>query len=103
MRTDEPERQLCDRHDPPGGSPGGLGHYLAALTVTGARWHRTILLVTFDQIGDRNAAEAARGLPLHATIPADAPQDPDEFYDHQLVGLAAPSRSYAASPTSWWS
>ena len=27
---------------------------------------------------------------LHATVPADAtPDDPDEFYDHQLVGLAA--------------
>jgi len=27
---------------------------------------------------------------LHADVPADeSPEDPDEFYDHQLVGLAA--------------
>ena len=27
---------------------------------------------------------------LHATIPADeTPEDPDEYYDHQLIGLSA--------------
>ena len=49
-----------------------------------------MLLVTFEELPDRTAAEAARGILLHATIPADeSPEDPDEFYDHQLVGLAA--------------
>ena len=49
-----------------------------------------MLLATFEEIADRNAAEAARGILLHVTLdPADAPDDPDEFYDHQLVGLAA--------------
>jgi 16S rRNA processing protein RimM len=46
--------------------------------------------VTFEELSGRDAAEAARGVVLHATIPADAtPDDPDEYYDHQLVGLAA--------------
>ena len=46
--------------------------------------------MTFAELPDRNAAEAARGTTLLARIPADeTPEDPDEFYDHQLVGLAA--------------
>jgi 16S rRNA processing protein RimM len=90
VRTDEPERRFADgtalRAEPPGGSAFGV----STLTVSGARWHRTTLLVSFEEIPDRNAAEAARGVVLHAEIPADeSPEDPDEFYDHQLVGLAA--------------
>jgi 16S rRNA processing protein RimM len=58
--------------------------------VTKARWHQSTLLVTFAELDDRNSAEAARGIVLHATVPADeAPEDPDEFYDHQLIGLTA--------------
>ena len=46
--------------------------------------------MSFAEITDRNAAEAARGVLLHATVAADeTPDDPDEYYDHQLVGLAA--------------
>jgi 16S rRNA processing protein RimM len=90
VRTDEPERRFVAgavlRAEPPRGSATAL----SAVTVARARWHQTTLLVTFEEIGDRSAAEAARGLVLHATIPADeSPEDPDEFYDHQLVGLSA--------------
>jgi 16S rRNA processing protein RimM len=90
VRTDEPERRFADgaalRAEPPGGSAFGVSR----LTVAGARWHRSTLLVSFAEIPDRNAAEAARGVLLHATIPAgESPEDPDEFYDHQLVGLTA--------------
>jgi 16S rRNA processing protein RimM len=46
--------------------------------------------VTFEELSDRNAAEAARGILLYADIDAaESPDDPDEFYAHQLVGLAA--------------
>ena len=90
VRTDEPERRFADgtalRAEPPGGSAFGV----SILTVAGTRWHRSTLLVTFAEITDRNAAEAARGVMLHATIPVDeSPEDPEEYYDHQLVGLAA--------------
>jgi 16S rRNA processing protein RimM len=90
VRTDEPERRFVAgavlRAEPPRGAATAL----SAVTVARARWHQTTLLVTFEEIGDRSAAEAARGLVLHATIPADeSPEDPDEFYDHQLEGLAA--------------
>jgi 16S rRNA processing protein RimM len=90
VRTDEPERRFADgaalRAEPPGGSAFGV----STLTVARARWHGSRLLVTFAEITDRNAAEAARGVVLHTAIRADeSPEDPDEYYDHQLVGLAA--------------
>ncbi len=90
VRTDEPERRFAPgsmlRAEPPPGSASSL----RSMTVTGSRRHQTVLLVTFEELADRTTAEAARGIVLHATIPAGAsPEDPDEFYDHQLVGLAA--------------
>ena len=90
VRTDEPERRFAVgsvlRVEPPRGSATDL----RVLTVASARWHSSLLLVRFEEVPDRNAAEAARGILLHAEIPADAsPDDPDEFYDHQLVGLTA--------------
>jgi 16S rRNA processing protein RimM len=97
LRTDEPERRFAPgavlRAEPPSGSSSGL----RSLTVESARWHQSTLLAAFEEIPDRNAAEAARGVLLHATIPADvSPDDPDEFYDHQLIGLAAYDVSGAA-------
>ena len=77
--------------------PAGSASRLRSLTVGSARWHQTTLLVVFAEIPDRSAAEAARGILLHATIPADAsPDDPEEFYDHQLIGLPAYDVSGAA-------
>ena len=60
------------------------------LTVAAARPHSGRLLVTFDQVASREAAEDLRGALLLADT-ADLPptDDPDEFYDHQLEGLRA--------------
>ena len=90
VRTDEPDLRYVVgarlRAQPPRGSASGL----TTLTVAGTRWHRGILLARFEELPDRTAAEAARGIVLHATLAADArPADPEEFYDHQLVGLVA--------------
>jgi len=90
VRTDEPDRRFAPgavlRAEPPAGSASRL----TTLTVATARWHSSVLLVTFDEVPDRTAAEAARGIVLHASLDRDeVPEDPDEFYDHQLVGLAA--------------
>ena len=91
-RTDEPERRFADgavltTRTPRGGEPHGPGRP-TALTVRRTRWHQSRLLVTFEGIGDRNAAEALRGLSLVTEVdPAETPADPEEFYDHQLVGL----------------
>jgi 16S rRNA processing protein RimM len=53
------------------------------------RWHSGRLLVSFAGIADRTGAEQLRGVWL--TVDAaqvTPPEDPDEFHDHQLVGLA---------------
>jgi 16S rRNA processing protein RimM len=90
VRTDEPERRYAVgatlRSEPPTGSACRL----TSLTISRTRWHQGRLLVTFDELSDRTAAEAARGLTLYTSVdPAERPADPDEFYDHQLIGLTA--------------
>lgn len=84
VRTDEPDERFVPgaalATDPPERGP---------LTVVATRWHTGRLIVTFEGVRDRNAAEDLRGTVLvldSAQIPA--PADPDEFYDHQLIGLA---------------
>lgn len=60
------------------------------LTVRAARSHGGGLLVRFAEVGDRTAAEALRGVTLSADVPAEErPDGADEYYDRQLVGLAA--------------
>lgn len=87
VRTDEPERRFGTGTVLRARTPRGEGR---TLTVEATRWHQGVLHVRFAEIADRDAAEGARGLMLYADIPADAsPEDPDEYYDHQLVGLAA--------------
>ena len=91
-RTDEPDRRFADGavlgvRSPQGDAPTGVGRP-SELTVRGSRWHQSRLLVRFGEVEDRTAAEALRGLSLVVTIDPDAtPEDPEEFYDHQLVGL----------------
>ncbi|GAA1767246.1 ribosome maturation factor RimM [Nocardioides hankookensis] len=90
VRTDEPERRFAPGSVLDVEAPTGSANTLRTVTVAGSRWHSSTLLVRFEEIPDRTAAEAARGILLHASIPADeSPEDPDEFYDHQLVGLTA--------------
>ncbi|CAN5339199.1 ribosome maturation factor RimM [soil metagenome] len=90
LRTDEPERRYAPDAVLRAEAPRGSTFALRSLTVTSTRWHQSVLLVRFAEFADRNQAETARGVLLHASIPADAvPDDPEEFYDHQLIGLAA--------------
>jgi 16S rRNA processing protein RimM len=89
VRTDVPEMRFADgaRLDT---EPAELG----PLTVTRSRWHSGRLLVSFDGVADRTAAEALRGALLIAdsgTSPAMA--NDDEFWDHELTGLDAVSPS----------
>lgn len=60
------------------------------LTLTSKRWHAGSLILAFAEIGDRNAAEDLRGTWLVVDSGQVAPSDdPDEFHDHELIGLAA--------------
>jgi len=88
VRTDEPDRRFAPGTTLRAEAPAGADRRPASLTVARARWHQSTLLVTFEELADRNAAEAVRGTVLYATLGRDeTPEDPDEFYDHQLVGL----------------
>ena len=88
--TDEPQRRFADGTELLVRRPaGGPAPQHATLTVAGTRWHQERLLVRFAELPDRTAAEAARGLDLATRVALDErPEDPEEFYDHQLVGLA---------------
>ena len=57
--------------------------------VESVRDHGGRLLVRLAGVADRDAADALRGT-LFVVDSADLPpiEDPDEFYDHQLEGLA---------------
>ncbi|MFY1700922.1 ribosome maturation factor RimM [Micromonospora sp. WMMA1923] len=118
VRTDEPEARFApgsvlvtepgaaprsDSAATPSGSagaevdsvpPAGPEPYRVPerLTVTAARWHQSRLLVCFADVADRNVAEALRGTLLAVdSAEVAAPADPEEFHDHQLVGLAVVS------------
>jgi 16S rRNA processing protein RimM len=91
VRTDAPEERLgvgAVLHV----TDGGRHRELAAagrptsLTVTGARDHNGILLLTFAELSDRTAAEALRDVLLEADVP-DEEDDEDAWYEHELVGL----------------
>jgi 16S rRNA processing protein RimM len=92
LRTDEPERRYAEgavlrTRTAQGVAPSEPGHP-AQLTVLRTRWHQSRLLVTFAEVPDRTAAESVRGLTLVTDVDAaETPEDPEEFYDHQLVGL----------------
>ncbi|MCX4844882.1 ribosome maturation factor RimM [Streptomyces sp. NBC_00893] len=83
VRTDEPELRLG-----PGAvlatEPAGVG----PLTIETGRVHSGRLLLRFEGVRDRTAAEALRNTLLIAEVdPEELPEDPEEFYDHQLMDL----------------
>ena len=83
VRTDDPEGRLAPgttvRTDPATAGP---------LTITDGRVHSGRLLLRFAGYDDRTVAEGLRGVLLVADLdPSERLEDPDEFYDSQLVGL----------------
>jgi 16S rRNA processing protein RimM len=88
VRTDEPAERFA-----PGSvlvTDPGSGVVGSSLTVEIARPHQGRMIIAFAGVHDRDGAEALRKVLLcvdSAALPP--PTDPDEFHDHQLVGLAA--------------
>jgi 16S rRNA processing protein RimM len=83
VRTDEPRARFAPGSvlptEPPERGP---------LTVAAARWHSGRLIVSFEGVGDRTAAEGLRGtLLILDSAQITSLSDPDEFYDHELIGL----------------
>ena len=84
VHTDEPDRRFAVGSvlatDPADAGP---------LTVASTRWHTGRLLVIFAGVADRNQAEDLRGIWLTLDSAQAGPtDDPDEFHDHELIGLA---------------
>lgn len=89
VRTDEPGARFTVgaelATDPADAGP---------LTIEGVRPHttggRNRLIVAFEDVLDREGADELRGVRLQVDSGELEPTgDPDEFHDHQLVGLAA--------------
>ena len=83
LRTDDPEGRFAVGAtlltDPAAAGP---------LTVASTRPHQGRLLVRFEEVRDRNAADGLRGVLLALEVSEEEqPPDPEEFFDHQLVGL----------------
>jgi 16S rRNA processing protein RimM len=90
VRTDEPDLRFAVGATlgfgpaPDGDPPAG-----ATLRVAAKRWHSGQLLVAFAGITDRTAAGELTGSWLSVdSSQLPAPPDPDEFRDHELIGLS---------------
>ncbi|HEY0401247.1 MAG TPA: ribosome maturation factor RimM [Blastococcus sp.] len=85
VRTDDPDLRFVPgavlRTDPAERGP---------ITIAGVHWHSGTLLLRLEGVDSREAAEAVRNTELLVDV-ADLPEieDPDSYYDHQLVGLTA--------------
>ena len=84
VRTDEPDRRFAD-----GATVVTDAKVSRTLTVASSRWHSGRLLVKFAEVPDRTAAEQLRNLFVQSEVADDErPEDPDEYYDRDLIGLA---------------
>lgn len=57
------------------------------LTVKNARWNKTILMLSFKEINDRNQAETLRGARLEIEVSDEPEDESDEWYEHELLDL----------------
>lgn len=58
-----------------------------SVTVAESRWHQDRILLTLEEVPDRNRAEELRDCWL--VVPAeDALDDPEAYLGHQLIGLS---------------
>ncbi|MEZ5211855.1 ribosome maturation factor RimM [Gordonia sp. (in: high G+C Gram-positive bacteria)] len=86
VRTDDPGERFAVGTVLRGRAAKGGGE--KNYTVTAARPHAGRLLVSLAGVGDRTAGDALRGtLFLIDAADVDSGDDPDEFYDHELIGL----------------
>ena len=105
VRTDEPEDRFVpgsvfvtevprDRRvsTGPAAASGVRFDVPKQLTLESIRWHQGRGIAQFENVYDRNVAEELRGVFLQVdSAGLTPPDDPDEFHDHQLVGLRVES------------
>jgi 16S rRNA processing protein RimM len=91
VRTDEPDLRFAVGAvvDASSDSDNETPADSTELTIVARRWHSGQLLVAFDGIADRTAVSELTGSWLSidsSQLPETS--DPDEFRDHDLIGLA---------------
>ena len=105
VRTDEPEERFVpgsvfvtevprDRRvsTGPAAVAGVRFEVPKQLVLEQIRWHQGRGIAQFENIYDRNVAEELRGVYLQVdSADVALPDDPDEFLDHQLIGLRVES------------
>lgn len=91
VRTDDPDQRFAPGTTVRGILPRAKGAKRSGekeFTIAAARNHSGRLLVSLAGVGDRTAADELRGvLFVIDAADVDSGDDPDEFYDHELVGL----------------
>ncbi len=60
--------------------------------VADARPHRNLMLVRFDGVTDRDAAELLRGATLEVEVSHAPETEPGSFYHHELIGCRCVDR-----------
>ncbi len=85
VRTDSPRERFV---------PGGVlftdeRPHPRTLTISSVRDHNGALLICFQEIVDRNDAEALRGVHLEADVEVESDREDDAWFDHELIGLHA--------------
>jgi 16S rRNA processing protein RimM len=89
VRTDDPELRFA-----PGSVIATEPAADGPLTIAGFRWHSGRLLVHFAGFDDRDHAEDLRGIMLVVDSgDLEDTGDPDEFRDHELIGLSVLTRA----------
>jgi 16S rRNA processing protein RimM len=88
--SDAPER-FSPGAELAAGDPDGP-ELLSPVTISSARLHQGRLLLGLVGVTDRAAADHLRGTWLSIPVEGARPLGPDEFWPHQLVGLAVVDR-----------
>ncbi|GAA1901736.1 ribosome maturation factor RimM [Williamsia serinedens] len=86
VRTDDPDARFAPGTVLRGKLPRGAGE--RSFGVVAARDHGDRLLVRLEGVDDRTAADDLRGVLLVVDADSvDSGDDPDEFYDHEIIGV----------------
>lgn len=88
VRTDSPEERFAVGTRLVGRIGRGDRATDREVTIDAARQHSGRLLMRLAGVSDRDTADALRGMLLLVdSEELPDPEDPDEYHDHQLVGL----------------
>lgn len=80
VRTDRPDERLVP------GQAYTTDPDIGELTLATARWHRDRLLLTFEEVPDRNRAEEIRNTLILSDLDEEEDED-DAWYLEDLIGL----------------